>query len=120
MVVLFWVAGAAAAYGICWLAAQRQARRAASELPPVGEFVTVEGVPVHYVRRGEGRPVVLLHGSDGFLQDYTLTVMDRIAAEFDAVALDRPGHGYSELPAGERATAPVQARLIHAALRRLG
>ena len=54
-------------YGFLWLAARRQARRAEQALPPVGEFVLVEGVPLHYVRRGSRQPVVLLHGSDGFL-----------------------------------------------------
>jgi phosphatidylglycerol lysyltransferase len=113
-------AAAAGLYGAAWLWARRQTGRAERAFPPAGEFVTVEGVPVHFVRRGAGRPVVLLHGSDGFLQDYSLTVLDQIAAEFDAVALDRSGHGYSGLPPGEPASAPVQARLIHATLQRLG
>jgi pimeloyl-ACP methyl ester carboxylesterase len=64
--------------------------------------------------------VVLLHGSDGFLQDYTSTIFDRIAAEFETIALDRPGHGYSEIPYGERASSPVQARILHEALAQLG
>ncbi len=116
----FWWGAAAGLYGAAWLAARRQARRAETDFPPTGELITVEGVPIHFVRRGIGSPVVLLHGSDGFLQDYALTILDRVAAEFDAIALDRPGHGYSEIPPGERATAPVQARLIHSALGRLG
>ena len=120
LTVLFWIGVAAVSYGACWLAGRWQARRAELACPPIGQFVSVESVPLHYVRRGSGRPVVLLHGSDGFLQDYTLTVMDRIAAGADAIAFDRPGHGYSELPPGASATAPVQARLIHGALRKLG
>lgn len=97
-----------------------KAHRAESLYPPPGQFVTIEGVWLHYVRKGVGRPVVLLHGSDGFLQDFLLTLFDRLAAEFDVVALDRPGHGYSDAPRHERATPQVQARLLHAALHELG
>lgn len=111
---------AAGVYGACWLLARMRARAAERKYPPAGRFVKVEEAAVHYLRAGAGRPVVLLHGSDGFLQDYTTTVLDRIAAEYDAIALDRPGHGYSEIPRGERASAPVQARILHEALARLG
>ena len=30
--------------------------------PPIGRFITVEGVRLHYVERGTGTPLVLLHG----------------------------------------------------------
>src|ERR1051326_4647789 len=93
-----WLAAVAAVgvYGCCALWARRQRRRAERRFPPTGDFLAVEGAPIHYARRGEGRPVVLLHGSDGFLQDYATTVLDRMAVEFDAVAFDRPGHGYRD------------------------
>ena len=120
MQTLRWLAAGATVYALAALYARRSAGRAERRFPPAGEFLSVEGVPLHYVRQGEGMPVVLLHGSDGFLQDYTLTILDDVAREFDAIALDRPGHGYSGLPDGERATAPVQARMLHEALAQLG
>lgn len=30
--------------------------------PPAGKFVRVNGLPVHYLDEGEGRPIVFLHG----------------------------------------------------------
>ena len=116
----WWLAAAAGLYAAGWLWAKRQKRRAEHKYPPEGQFLSLQGVPIHYVRRGTGRTVVLLHGSDGFLQDFNRALLDRIAADYDVIALDRPGHGYSKLPPDEQASAPVQARLIHETLTQLG
>lgn len=85
----------------------------------VGEFVEVEGVRLHYLSRGRGRPVVLLHGNSGFAYDFE-PVLDALdPEEFCAFAFDRPGHGYSERPAQDGAMSS-QARLIRGALGKLG
>ncbi len=96
------------------------ARDAEARFPPLGAFAEVEGLRLHYLVAGEGRPVVLLHGANGALQDFTATVFDRLAARYRVIAVDRPGHGYSERPADEVATPAVQARLVRGLLRRLG
>lgn len=105
--------------GLYWLILQR-IRRLEAEYPPVGNFVTVEGMRLHYICKGEGRPVVMLHGSSGFLQDYVMTIFDQVSEDYKACAFDRPGHVYSERPEGETVTPTVQARLIRGALRELG
>jgi len=120
MYALLWACAVAVVYSAVWYASKRRARQAEREYPPTGQFVSVDGVNLHYVQRDAGPAVVLLHGSDGFLQDFTLTVMDRIAVSFTAIAVDRPGHGYSDAPASPRPTLTTQARLIHRALRKLG
>lgn len=97
-----------------------RAARAEARYPPCGAFIEIEGIRLHYVRRGQGRTVVLLHGSDGFVQDFMPTLLDRLAEEFDVIALDRPGHGYSDGPLHEAATPKVQLRLILGALRQMG
>src|SRR5438132_1171778 len=81
-----------------------KARRAEKTYPPAGKFVVVDGVRLHYRRKGSGKPVVLLHGSDGFLQDYVPAVWERLARVYDVIAFDRPGHGYSDSPVNEPAT----------------
>ena len=103
-----------------------KAQRAEATYPPSGQFVTVEGMRLHYLRSdcttcdGPQSPtIVLLHGSDGFLQDFAPT-FEVLAPDHDVIAFDRPGHGYSEPPAGEIPTSLVQARLIRGALRQLG
>ena len=39
------------------------AKRAEHHNPPIGRFITVNGVRLHYVERGTGMPLVLLHGN---------------------------------------------------------
>ncbi len=95
-------------------------RNAERLYPPVGAFVEVEGALIHYVRKGVGPGVVLLHGSDGFLQDFPSDLVDTLAAQFEVIALDRPGHGYSDGPKGEAALPVTQVRLILGALNELG
>ena len=84
-----------------------------------GEFVRVEGVRLHYLSRGEGLPVVLLHGNSGFAHDFASVLEAVDGGEFRALAFDRPGHGFSERPAQDGAMSS-QARLIRGALDALG
>lgn len=88
--------------------------------PPIGQFVTVDGVRLHYVSKGSGRPVVFIHGNDGMVLDFDLAVLGAAAAKYRAIAFDRPGHGYSQRESDRIATLEVQSRLIHDALQKLG
>ena len=97
----------------------RLVRRAEARYPPQGAFVTVEGVRLHYVSRGNGQPVVLIHGDGGSVYDWTMSILDRVAQDHRAIAFDRPGFGYSERPP-DGASPFVQARLIHWAVEALG
>jgi pimeloyl-ACP methyl ester carboxylesterase len=112
---------AAAALGASALLTQVQARRAEREHPPLGRFLQVDGVRLHYVERGRGRPLVLLHGIMTLVQDWgTSGVLDRAAERYRVIALDRPGYGYSARPRDRVWTAAAQADLIQKALARLG
>ena len=86
--------------------------------PPAGRFISVEGTRLHYVEQGRGRPVLLLHGNAGFVQDWS-TVVPKLAAHYRVFAFDRPGHGASSRASARHVTPDVQARLINAALKRL-
>lgn len=98
-----------------------RARRAERGAPPVGRFVEVDGVRLHYVDRGSGRPIVLLHGNWSLLQDFeTSGLLPAAARKYRVIAFDRPGFGYSERPRSRIWTPVAQAALIHAALRKLG
>jgi pimeloyl-ACP methyl ester carboxylesterase len=60
-----------------------------------GKFVTVDGKKIHYIEKGDGTPVILIHG---FLYS---TVMwkkniDALASKFKTYAVDLWGWGYSE------------------------
>ena len=98
-----------------------RARLAEKRYPPQGQFVTVAGLRLHYLRRGEGRGplLVLLHGSEGFLQDFD-AIFDALSPRYDVIAFDRPGHGYSDSPSLRDCAPDRQADLIYQALQQLG
>jgi pimeloyl-ACP methyl ester carboxylesterase len=86
---------------------------------PPGDFVSPCGVPVHYVMSGTGRPVVYIHGAKSSVYDFLLSIADRVAERYTAVALDRPGSGSSGRAAGG-GSPEVQAAVLRAATAELG
>ena len=102
-----------------WVA--HRAHRAEQAYPPRGQFVDVDGVRLHYLDRGVGTPVVLLHGNLVHAGDFVVSgLVERVAQNHRVIAFDRPGFGYSERPRGHMWTAHAQAELFRQALERLG
>lgn len=60
-------------------------------------FETVGGLRLRYVRRGQGPPLLLLHGIASSLYSWS-EVLPALAADHDVVALDLPGFGGSDAP----------------------
>ncbi|CDS49511.1 alpha/beta hydrolase fold [Polaromonas sp. CG9_12] len=111
------VVGAAAT--AAWVEAR--ARRAERDNPPAGDFIDIDGVDLHYVERGEGPPVVLIHGNTVTHADFIASgLMDRLARNHRVIAFDRPGFGHSSRPRDRLWTPSAQADLLRAALERLG
>ena len=90
------------------------------DYPPLGRMLPIDGTNLHYIRSGEGRPVVMIHGGAVVLQDFVFSIFGEVARSFDAIAFDRPGHGHSGRPAGENLTIATDARIIGDALAALG
>ena len=44
------------------------ARVAEGNNPPIGRFLDVDGVKLHYLERGQGEPIVLLHGNGTMIE----------------------------------------------------
>ena len=86
--------------------------------PPLGSFVNVDGIDLHYVARGpaDGPPVVLLHGASASLRDFDASILADLAQDHRVIAFDRPGHGYSERPGGGWPDPAAQAALIQQAV----
>jgi pimeloyl-ACP methyl ester carboxylesterase len=105
--------------GLVWFS-WNTARKVERFLPPTGKFVEVDGARLHYVEKGDGPPVVMVHGLGGNLLHYTATIADEIARTNRVIVFDRPGAGYSERPAGADATTPTQAAIIQKAIDKLG
>lgn len=55
---------------------------------------------MNYVRRGTGKPLLLLHGIGSSLKVWDL-IMDELATQRDVIALDLPGFGQSPALLGE-------------------
>jgi pimeloyl-ACP methyl ester carboxylesterase len=114
----FAAVAAAAAVTAFWVG--HRARKAERDTPPIGRFLEVDGVRLHYIERGEGSPVVLLHGNALLLQDFIGSgLVDRLAERHRVIAFDRPGFGYSERPRDRLWTASAQAALLESALAHL-
>jgi pimeloyl-ACP methyl ester carboxylesterase len=114
------LAGTGALLGGLALAVNAYARRAEANHPPIGRVLDVDGIRVHYLERGEGWPLVLLHGPGLTLDDFAISVLDRLARRYRVVLLDRPGFGCSDRPKGCTWTPRRQAHLLRRTLDRLG
>ncbi len=60
---------------------------------------------LHYVRRGSGPALLLIHGLGGNLEIWK-PVIDRLAAERDVIAVDMPGFGGSPMREGTATHTP--------------
>jgi pimeloyl-ACP methyl ester carboxylesterase len=119
-----WKWGAAAAAGTALagtaLLNLSRARGAERDNPPLGKFVTVDGVRLHYVERGTGPDLVLLHGNGTMIEDWEVSgVLDALAKTHRVIAFDRPGFGHSERPRSVIWTPTAQAALLAKAFSRL-
>jgi pimeloyl-ACP methyl ester carboxylesterase len=111
----------AAALALSALVVRARVQQAEQDNPPTGRLIDVEGVQLHYAEIGEGKPLVLLHGNGGMLQDFMSSGFVQAAAErYRVIAFDRPGYGYSERPRGTIWTPAAQARLLRLALLQIG
>jgi pimeloyl-ACP methyl ester carboxylesterase len=95
------------------------ARRIETALPPRGRFLEVDGARLHYLDKGQGPAVVMIHGLGGQMGHFTCALLDRLAGEFRVVLIDRPGSGHSTRPPGASAALRTQAGAIAKAIRAL-
>ena len=109
--------------GVAALWVNHLAARAVADYPPAGRFVAVGGVRLHYLDSGamlsESPTIVLIHGNPGSASDFD-RLIPVLKTNHRVIAIDRPGHGYSERPDLRSATPSAQARELHAALEELG
>ena len=113
--------GVVAALAAAAIANRYFANKAERQNPPTGRFVDVGGVRLHYLERGTGTPLVLLHGNGSMIQDFQSSGMiDLAAKKYRVIVFDRPGFGHSSRPRSTVWTPKAQADLINAALLKIG
>ncbi len=116
--ILVLLSGAAFTYLYAWTIERR--------FPPTGRFLDVEGCRIHYREEGprnaEARgTIVILHGASSNLVESMLGMGAALSRRYRVVAIDRPGHGWSERKPGLAEADPArQAALMAGALRQLG
>ena len=96
------------------------ARRVEQALPPRGQFIEVSGARIHYLDKGAGPPLVILHGLGGQIGNFTYALLEQLTDEFRVILMDRPGSGYSRRAPGATGRLTEQASIVTEFIRKLG
>lgn len=64
--------------------------------PPLGDFVGPSGTAQHAIVRGEGAPVLMIHGASANAREYMISLTPQLENQsVKLIMADRNGHGYS-------------------------
>jgi pimeloyl-ACP methyl ester carboxylesterase len=75
-----------------------------------GKYADFNGVKIHYIDRGKGDPIVLLHGGTSSLESWISTgVVANLQKDFRVIAFDARGNGKSDKPRDPKAYGRQQA-----------
>jgi len=96
------------------------ARRVETALPAGGQFIEVAGARIHYLDKGSGPSIVILHGLGGQMGNFTYALLERLTDEFRVILMDRPGSGYSRRAPGATGRLTEQAAIVAEFIRKLG
>lgn len=108
------LAAIAAVVSMRWLLKSREDTDWADAAKP-GRLLEVEGVRLHYIERGSGPAIVMIHGFGGQTFSFRYQ-MEEFARGHRCVAIDLKGFGYSERPKGGDYSLEEQARLVLSAM----
>ena len=102
-------------------ASEHITRQAERDFPPSGRFIEAGGIRQHVIERGNGPPLVMIHGAYGAAADFEASLFPQTAPRYRSIAMDRPGHGYTEAGDDPDIALPdAQARKLRAALQAIG
>jgi pimeloyl-ACP methyl ester carboxylesterase len=96
------------------------ARRVEKAVPARGKFLELAGARIHYLDKGAGPPIVMVHGLGGQSGNFGYAVVERLAGEFRVIAMDRPGSGYSTRASDDAARLKAQSAFVAELIRKLG
>ena len=89
-------------------------------MPPRGSFISVAGERIHVLEKGQGPPLLLIHGLCGQIGNFTHSLVDRLATDHRVIVFDRPGSGYSSRAPDSDGSLVAQAALVAGLIRALG
>jgi pimeloyl-ACP methyl ester carboxylesterase len=87
-------------------------RDAERKVPADGGFIEIEGNRLHYVDRGAGPAIVMVHGLGGQIRNFTYALSELLEGEYRLIVVDRPGSGYSRARTGTTPDIRAQGRLV--------
>ncbi|WP_137899722.1 alpha/beta hydrolase [Sphingomonas sp. 2SG] len=94
------------------LYSERVARAAERLVPQDGRHLQVEGARLHYVDRGSGPAIVMVHGLGGQMRNFSYGMLAPLAADHRVILVDRPGSGYSVADDGGEPGIAAQAAIL--------
>ena len=63
-------------------------------------FISINGLKVHYKKKGQGAPIVLIHGTSSSLQTWEAWE-DQLSQQYTCYSIDMPGGGLTTPPAND-------------------
>ena len=124
--VIMALAGAGVLLGCAAAYTDWAGRRIAARFPPAGAFAEAEGLRLHLTETRPSGPakavLLLIHGASGNEAEMrSALAASLVASNYRVIAIDRPGHGWSERHPDPASNDPAgQARLIRRALESYG
>ena len=61
----------------------------------MSSYLSIDQFHIHYVHKGAGPPLILLHGGGTWLYSFRHNI-DTLSRRFSVYAIDLPGHGYTK------------------------
>lgn len=95
-------------------------RDAERRVPADGGFIEVDGARLHYIDRGSGPAIVMVHGLGGQIRNFTYALSELLEGEHRLIVVDRPGSGYSKAKPGTTPDIRAQGRLVARLIDKLG
>jgi len=84
-----------------------------------GHSLSLDGLDVHYLEAGQGKPVVLVHGLGSRAQDWAPLLPALVQGGFHVVAMDLPGFGATSSPMDRTYSISEQAHFVESFLEAL-
>ncbi len=78
--------------------------------PFESNFLDVEGHDLHYIDKGEGRPVIMVHGNPTW-SFYFRNLIQELSQDYRAIAMDHIGCGFSDKPDAKNYDYTLESRV---------